>query len=280
MITLSESQFDRFQTLIYQHSGIRLDNRKMTLLTSRLNRRLRSLKMESVDDYYALVTRRGETTELQALLDVITTNETSFYRTQPHFDWFSNDFLARCVADVKSGQRERRLRLWSAACSIGAEPYTMAFCLYDQRHRLSNWNVDLLASDLCVTSLETARQGIYAQRLVDSLDEKVIKRFFRRLDTTPPTYQVRDAFRSQVDFFHQNLMKPLRREKINAGPFDCIFLRNILIYFDESSKQSVLNHVVSALAKGGYLVIGPSEGIFGLENPLEKLSTFLYRKSS
>lgn len=272
---LTSEQFAKFQSLIYQHSGIRLDDRKVTLLSSRLQRRLRELEITDPDEYYALVTsRRGKDEQMQ-LLDAVTTNETFFFRTESHFDWFSDVFLPEIDAQHRAGQRKSQLRVWSAACSSGAEPYSLAFCIDAQRPRWTNWDITIIATDLSNTSLQQARTGQYKQRMMENVPATKVSRYFNTTDDSPTEYLVKDAFRSLVQFEHHNLMHP------KVGPkFDCIFLRNVLIYFDEASKQTVLNHVVASLAEGGYLVIGPSEGIYGLDNPLTKLSTFLYRNES
>ena len=273
MITLTEEQFKRFQALIYKHSGIRLDDRKQTLLRSRLQRRLRKIEMEDVDEYYRMVTTLNRKDELQALIDVVTTNETSFFRTETHFEWFSDSFLMDVVRDAKRNSRRKSLRLWSAACSVGAEPYTLLFCMHEKRAALNSWNIDLMASDLSTDTLATAKSGRFSKRLIDGLDEKLTKRFFREIDGLQPEYEVRAEFIGKIDFFQHNLMDRLRKP-----PMDCIFLRNVLIYFDDQSKQKVIANIADALVPGGYLVIGPSEGIYGLDNPLTKISTFLYQK--
>src|SRR6056297_131388 len=218
VIEVSAEQFKRFQALIYRHSGIRLDDRKQTLLTSRLQRRLRVLEMEDVDHYFAMVNRRGNPAELQELLDVITTNETSFFRTQQHFDWFSHEFITQMVGLARKGRRKKLLRLWSAACSIGAEPYTLLFCLHDHRAKLADWKVEVLASDLSQTSLNTARQARFGKRLIDGLSPNLTRRFFRESTDNPNHFQVREEFRNRIDFFQHNLMRPL-----NRPPMDCIF---------------------------------------------------------
>ena len=273
MIELTEEQFKRFQSLIYEHTGIRLDDRKQTLLRSRLQRRLRQIDLDDIDEYYRMVTTVKQSEELQALINVVTTNETSFFRTESHFDWFSDVFLLEVAQQAKRGNREKTLRLWSAACSVGAEPYTMLFCLHDRRAMLRDVEVELLASDLSTDSLSIANRGRFSERLIAGLDEKRVKRFFRKTEDASSEYEIRTEFGDEIKFFQHNLMNLFQHP-----PIDCIFLRNVLIYFDDASKQKVIENVSSALAPGGYLVIGPSEGIYGLSNPLTKLSTFLYQK--
>ncbi len=273
MERLSAEQFARFQGLIYRHSGIRLDDRKVTLLTTRLQRRLRETTIESADQYYQWVSSPRGRDELTELLNVVTTNETSFFRTESHFDWFQKEFLEQMIIDNRNGTHPATLRIWSAACSIGAEPYSLAFCLADKRLRMVDWSIRILATDLCETSLQTARAGRFKKRMIDGVPPAKLNRYFRKTEGEVPEYEVRSEYAEWVAFRRHNLMSPLGERS-----FDCIFLRNVLIYFDEQSKQTVLTHMVTALAPGGYLVIGPSEGIYGLDNPLKKLSTFLYQK--
>lgn len=274
MQRLTEEQFTRFGRLIYELSGIRLDDRKVTLLSSRLQRRLRALQMTDPEDYFRYATSRAGRDELNELLDVVTTNETSFFRTEPHFDWFTGTFIEELHSQHRLGKRRPSLRIWSAACSIGAEPYSLAFCISEKRFRLVDWKTSILATDLSDTALQAAREAKYKQRMIDGVPEAKVTRYFRKTDDVPPEYQLRDEYRQMVQFRRHNLMEP-----IADPPFDCIFLRNVLIYFDNESKQTVLTNIAGALVPGGYLVIGPSEGIYGLENPLRKLSTFLYQKT-
>ena len=273
MLTLTTEQFQRFAKLIYEHSGIRLDDRKMTLLSRRLKPRLEATGIDNVDRYYQLVRCKNGKVELVKLLTAVTTNETSFYRTQPHFDWFQNDFLKEVWQQHARGQRPPRLRIWSAACSTGAEPYSLAICLEEKQFKSPPWDVFLLGTDLSEDALEAARTARYRSRVLESFPQEKLNRHFREVEGLIPEFELRNDFRERVTFERHNLMNPIRH-----AAFDCIFLRNVLIYFDTDSKQQVLRQIANALVPGGYLVIGPSEGIYGLENPLVKLKTFLYRK--
>ena len=282
MLEITAEQFKRFQSLIYKHCGIRLDDRKQLLLRTRLQRRLRQIAIDDVEKYLQIVTRPSGVEEFQALIDVVTTNETSFFRTQSHFDWFTNVFLPDFHSRRGETSGSRELRIWSAACSNGAEAYTLCFCLHDHRSLVQGVKIKIYASDLCVSALAQARSGKYPQRFVDGLPVSMRKKFFEDVpasslasQSVPREYQVRAEFLGQVEWIHHNLMQPLHRP-----PMDCIFLRNVLIYFDDASKQTVLTNVANQLATGGYLVVGPSEGIYGLNNPLQKINTFLYQKTS
>jgi chemotaxis protein methyltransferase CheR len=281
VLEINEDQFKRFQTLIYKHCGIRLDDRKQLLLRTRLQRRLRQISMDDVEKYLGIVTRPDGTDELQSLIDVVTTNETSFFRTQSHFDWFSKVFLPEVHSRRVSFLGNRELRIWSAACSNGAEAYSLSFCLHNHRALVNGLKVKIIASDLCVAALDQAKTAKYPQRFVDTLAPSTRKQFFDEIvaapgasSSVPREYQVRSEFRNQVEWVHHNLMHPLQRPLM-----DCVFLRNVLIYFDDVSKQTVLTNVINQILPGGYLVVGPSEGIYGLDNPLTKINTFLYQKN-
>jgi chemotaxis protein methyltransferase CheR len=281
VLEITEDQFKRFQALIYKHCGIRLDDRKQLLLRTRLQRRLRQISMDDVEKYLAIITRPGGADEFQSLIDVVTTNETSFFRTQSHFDWFSKEFLPAFGTHRSGSTSKRELRVWSAACSNGAEAYSFVFSLHEHRDLIQGVKAKVIASDVCISAIEQARVAKYPQRFVDVFPPASRKKYFDEVVTPAGTapnsareYQVRPEFREQVEWVHHNLMHPLDRPLM-----DCVFLRNVLIYFDDASKQTVLTNVINQISPGGYLVVGPSEGIYGLENPLKKIKTFLYQKT-
>lgn len=274
MEPIHPTQFSRLQELIYANSGIRLDDRKVTLLTSRLKRRLRATGIEDAESYLKLVTSRDGRLELSRLLDAVTTNETSFFRTESHFIWFAETLIPELVEERNRRRRPASLKVWSAACANGAEPYSIAFCLHQCRHRLAGWDTKIFASDLSESSIEEAREGRFRGRMIDNLSPEHRKKYFTADDENPATLIVREPFRSMVEFQTHNLMEPLNVEE----QFDCVFLRNVLIYFDEASKRRVLDNLLRNIVDGGYLVVGPSEGVYGMHRPLLKLSTFLYQK--
>ncbi|MEM6473094.1 MAG: protein-glutamate O-methyltransferase CheR [Planctomycetota bacterium] len=275
MEPLQPNQVLLLQDLIYAKCGIRLDDRKVTLLTSRVKRRLRATGIDDSDQYLQLVTSRKGKIELTKLLDAITTNETSFFRTESHFSWFKESFLPEMIQARADQRRNATLRLWSAACANGAEPYSLSFCLHEVRHRLAGWDVEILATDLSEASIEAARAGDYRGRIVESLTDANRKKYFDKKGNAESTFTVKSQFRSMIEFRIHNLMDRLSHRLV---PFDCIFLRNVLIYFDDLSKRKVLANLLPSLAEGGYLIVGPSEGVYGMHQPLLKRSTFLYQK--
>lgn len=269
---LSQPQFDRFRDFIYRRSGIRVEASKITLVSNRIRRRLRAGGFADFNSYYRHLTSTAGASELEQFLDAITTNETHFFRTTAHFEWFKGDFLTGLVASQRRGEREASLRVWSAACSTGEEPYSLAICLAENNLRLRGWKLSIVGTDISEAALKAAREATYRERSLADVSSTQRRRYFEALpDGT--SWQVRPAVRELVEFHRHNLMEPLR-----LPPFDCIFIRNVLIYFDRESKRTVIENLINALALGGFLVVGPSEGIYDMLAPLVKQATYLYRK--
>jgi chemotaxis protein methyltransferase CheR len=270
---LSPQQFGRFRDFIYRQSGIRVDVSKVTLVSNRIRRRLRAGAFTDFDAYYAHLTSPQGAGELEQFLDAITTNETHFFRTAGHFDWFKGDFLTGMIQRQRDAAHPPLLRVWSAACSTGEEPYSLAICVAENSLRLRNWKASIVGTDISEAVLKEARTGIYQQRSLEEVSPTQLRRYF---DAQPDgnAWQVKPAVRELVEFRRHNLMEPLR-----LPPFDCIFIRNVLIYFDRESKQAVIKNLIGALARGGYLVVGPSEGIYDMLEPLVKRATYLYQKT-
>lgn len=269
---LSNRQFELFREFIYRHSGIRVDLAKVTLVSNRIRRRLKACQQDDFDTYYRYLNSPAGVGELELFLDAVTTNETHFFRTPHHFDWFKGPFLDELALRPHAGSQPRRLRVWSAACSTGEEPYSVAVCVQESAIKLRGWKTTILGTDISEAVLRDARLGVYRKRSLDEVSDARLKRHFE-VSPDGATYTVRPAVREMVEFRRHNLMEPLK-----LPPFDCIFIRNVLIYFDRASKQVVINHLVNSLAPGGYLVVGPSEGIYDMLSPLVKRSTFAYQK--
>jgi len=268
---LSPRQFELFREFIYRKSGIRIESTKTTLLTNRIRRRVKARDLADFDAYYRLLVSPAGEAELEQFLDEVTTNETSFFRTPHHFEWFKGPFLDELVA--RPGQATpRKVRIWSAACSTGEEPYTLAICLAEAAIKLRDCKVSVLATDISEAVLRQARGGIYRPRSLQEMSEQRLKRHFD-LQADGESFAIRPALKSMVEFRRHNLMEPH-----SGPPFDCIFIRNVLIYFDRDSKQVVINNLIRALAPGGYLVVGPSEGIYDMLGMLTKHSHFAYQK--
>lgn len=269
---LTEQQFDRFRDFIYRHSGIRMDATKITLVSNRIRRRLKAGGLDDFDSYYRHLTSPQGAGELEHFLDAITTNETHFFRTAAHFQWFKQDFLGELVSRRLRDEHPASLRVWSAACSTGEEPYSLAICVAENLLRLRGWKISILGTDISEAALKDARTAAYRERALEEISPVQLRRYFDEVPASG-TWQVRESVRNLVEFRRHNLM-----ERLKQPAFDCIFIRNVLIYFDRESKRVVVRNLIDSLARGGYLVVGPSEGIYDMLEPLEKKSTFLYRK--
>ena len=271
---LSRQQFDRFCDFIYRTSGIRIAENKLSLLSNRIRRRLRAGPFEDFDAYYRYLTSPPGNGEIEHFIDAITTNETFFFRTESHFEWLKSDFLSEILSAERRSDEQRSIRIWSAGCATGAEPYSIAICLLENVYRLHDWTLTIVGTDISEEALCEARDGLFRPRAVEAVPEKQLKRYFEG-PTDDDRWRVRREVRDLISFECHNLMRPK-----NAAPFDCIFIRNVLIYFDRESKRTVVENLIEALAPGGYLVIGPSEGIYNMLETLERHATFLYRQPS
>jgi chemotaxis protein methyltransferase CheR len=268
---LTPTQFDAFRTFIYRASGIRIEASKVTLMSNRIRRRVRAGNFADFDAYYRFLTSAKGTGELEQFLDAITTNPTHFFRTPSHFDWFRKDFVSEIIAR-NHGDQPRSLRVWSAACSSGEEVYSLAICLSENQLKLRGFSITVLGTDISEGVLRQARAANYKASALEEVSEPQKRRYFEPADDAQ-TWRVRQPLRDMVEFRRHNLMEPLKE-----APFDCIFIRNVLIYFDRDSKKIVIKNLLDSLGQGGYLVVGPSEGIYDMLEPLVKRSTFLYQK--
>ncbi len=269
---LNPDQFRQFCDFIYEKSGIRINDKKVTLLSNRIRHRLKAGDFDDFDTYYRFLTSQQGAGELESFLDAITTNETFFFRTAKHFDWLRNELLTDLIGQYRAGQREPSLRIWSAGCANGAEPYSIAICLAENAHRLQGWSLKILGTDISEQMLAEAREGKYKARAVEAIDQKQRRRYFGH-KAEDDLWTIRPDLKELVEFKKHNLM-----DRIAEPVFDCIFIRNVLIYFDRDSKRVVIDNLIRALKAGGHLVVGPSEGIYDMLNPLQRLSPLIYQK--
>ncbi len=269
---LTSGEFDRFRTFIYGETGIRLADGKITLLSNRIRRRLRELDIDSFEKYYNLLTQKKLKGELEHFIDAVTTNETHFFRTGGHFDWFIDSFLPTIRTEASEKKRNKSLRIWSAACSSGEELYTLAICVDESRHQFAGWKISLLGSDISETMISAARKGVFPNRSLDQTADERRSRYFAQLQDDAG-WSIRSRLIDMCEFKRHNLLDPMTDE-----PFDCIFIRNVFIYFDKKSKEVAVQNLIHALAPGGFLVVGPADGIYDLLGELNKKTIFLYQK--
>ena len=269
---LTDEEYAKFCGLIYRKAGIRIADNKRVMVGNRVRRRLRATGIASFKDYYAFLTSPAGAGEMPQFLDEITTNETYFFRDMQHYQWLGGEFLPELARSAALKKRHRRLRIWSAACSTGEEPYSMAIEIAEKRPIFAGWNIKILGTDLSGAVLAEARAGRYDARAVRLVEPARRSAFFDE-DAAAGTWTVKPDVKAMVTWKMHNLLLPLADE-----PFDCIFIKNVLIYFDKDSKQVVVKNLVESLAAGGYLVVGPTEGIYNMLDPLIRVKPWLYRK--
>lgn len=271
---LTKEEYQKYCELIYQVAGIRIADHKCVMVSNRIRRRLRATRVTNFADYYALLTSAAGHDEMALFLDAITTNETYFFRDTHHYDWLGEVFLPEVIQQAALRKRPKTLRIWSAACSTGEEPYSIALKILAKKPLLAGWRTTLLGTDLSGAVLNAARVASYDARATRLIDPTQRTMFFNE-EIGGQRWTLRPEVRSLVTWKQHNLLSPLKED-----PFDCIFLKNVLIYFDFGSKQSVVRNVISALTVGGYLVLGPTEGIYAMIDRLTKLKPWLYQRLS
>lgn len=270
---VSDAELGNFARLIYERTGIHVSPQKKTLLSNRLRRRLRETGIGEFSAYYRHLKRlKDADPEWDAFLQEITTHETYLFRDESQWDWFRSGFLANCAAESRFGEGKRTLRIWSAACSTGDEPFTAACCIAATLPNLAQWNIRILGSDIGVGALAQARSGVFGERAMRLAPEDYRRRFFIKAPNAQ-IWQARPMLASMIEFKQHNLMHPLREK-----PFDLVFLKNVLIYFDAASKRTVMNGVRAMIRPGGLLVAGAAEGIAEIAKDFERLQPWLYRK--
>jgi chemotaxis protein methyltransferase CheR len=264
---LGAEEFQTISRFVYQRTGIQLPPGKEGLVRSRLARRLRATGLPDFRAYVELVTTGRNAAEVTAMLDAITTNKTSWWRERQHFDLLAAE--AAAMAAVHSP-----LTIWSAGCSSGEEPYTIAMVLAEAlgAGRGGAAPVRLLATDLSTRVLAKAKAGRYAAEELDGVPPELRARHFTRLPDGGA--EVSAAIRRQVTFAHLNLMGPWPMQ----GPFDAIFCRNVMIYFDKETQGRLVARFWDLLRPGGYLFIGHSESLTGLAHRYAYVAPAVYRK--
>jgi chemotaxis protein methyltransferase CheR len=257
---LNDTAFQNIRDYIYSESGIHFSESNRSILESRLKERLRNLDTKSPSDY--LNTLRKDKDETRYFLDAITTNLTRFFRNQAHYDTFINHVIPDLIERKKS-ESKPRIRIWSAGCSTGEEPYTNAMVLSE--YLPPGWTIEVIASDLSLKSLMKAKDGYYPASRVNGIPDNYLIKYFNRKDDG---YQVKDSIRNLIKFDYHNL-------KFESGQknLDIVFCRNVLIYFDEAAQKNVINHFWSAMSPHSYLFIGHSESLFGMDTKFQFIKT-------
>jgi chemotaxis protein methyltransferase CheR len=270
---LSNANFDRLRALVYDESGINLGADKKTMMEIRLQRRLRSLDLSSLDQYCDHVFQpAGKASELIHLIDAITTNKTDFFREPDHFDYLS----AKALPDLRARLGGRKCPIWSAGCSTGEEPYTLAIVLSEYVERNPGFRFSVLATDICTSVLAKAEAGIFKSETVLPVAERLRRKYFMRSrDPGSDLLRVAPELRALIEFRRLNFMDA--DFGLPEAP-EIIFCRNVIIYFDRQTQVRLLQKLTRRLAAGGYFFAGHSESFQGMDLPLVPVAPAIYRK--
>lgn len=262
---ISDAEFTQFQRFIFDEAGISMADAKKTLVSGRLSKRLSVHGLESYGEYFKLLSSGRHPGEMQMAVDLLTTNETYFFRETKHFDFFREQALA-------ARSRPQAFRVWSAASSSGEEAYSLAMVLADCL-QTTPW--DIVGTDISTRVLEGARRGLYPMERARHLPDAYQRRFCLK-GTGPYEGQllIERSLRSKVNFRQVNLNEPLPE----LGQFDIIFLRNVMIYFNLETKRQVVARVLAALKPGGYFCVGHSETLNDISKAVQMVAPSIYRK--
>jgi chemotaxis protein methyltransferase CheR len=271
---LSAHEFTALRDLLVRVTGISLNDTKRELMRSRLARRLRELGLASYSDYLRhLRERDADRVELREMVNAMTTNKTSFFRESYQFDWLRSEVFPAMLQRARAGG-PRRVSVWSAGCSTGAEPYTMAMLLRETFG--AGWDFSILASDIDTEVLATASDGEYEDSQLEGLDRRALSRhFLRGRGDARGRYKVRPELRRLITFKQINLISPWSL----PTRFDLILCRNVSIYFNRQTQSQVFSRLAAQLHDGGHLMIGHSECLAGMGVPLEPLRGNVYRRA-
>lgn len=271
---LSDSEFNQLSSFIYNESGIKLPPVKRVMLQCRLQKRLRELGMDTFKEYCDyLFSRAGGDTEIISMLDVVSTNKTDFFREPTHFDFISNEILPEFMHGKPGGQ----FTAWSAGCSSGEEPYTLAFVLNEFMMAHPTFSYSILATDLSTQILQQAVNAIYAEEKVDVVPMHLRQKYLlRSKDRQKPTVRIAPLIRQRVSFGRLNFMDSSYASI--QGNLQLIMCRNVLIYFDRATQEKVINKLCTRLMPNGYLILGHSESIMNMNLPLQQVKPTIYRK--
>jgi len=259
---LSDQEFHALQAFLEELIGVKLTDAKRALVISRLSKRIRELKLPNYKSYMDLVQRDSE--ELQVLFNRITTNVTQFFREYHHFKYLEQTFLPRIVADPVHNSR-KILRVWSAACSTGEEPYSLAICLQEFFKKHPGWKIQILASDVNTEALAKARAGIYDKKEINGIPYNLLKTYFKMgINENAGKFKAKESLKNMITFRQINLvakgMYPI------TDPLHIIFCRNVFIYFDKQTQRDIINRFANHLHADGVLMIGHSESINSLNS--------------
>jgi len=270
--SFGEEDFAALRELVKTHTGIHLTEQKRELVYGRLSRRLRALGLDSFRAYRQIL-ERGDSDELVQFCNAITTNLTSFFREAHHFEYLREQVLRSRAADAPGA---RRLRFWSAGCSSGEEPYSLAMTIYESLPEARRWDIRILATDLDTEVLARGERGVYDEERVRGLPAARLERFFRDDGHGKSVrYAVTQELRDLITFRELNLMRALPMR----GPFDAIFCRNVIIYFDKDTQRELFARIAQLQRPGDLLFLGHSESLYRVSDAYTLVGKTIYRRS-
>ncbi len=266
----TDHDFQSIQTMVGRHTGIKLSEAKRDMVYSRLSRRLRALNIASFRDYCQMLEEdTGE--ELVQFTNAITTNLTSFFRENHHFEYLKNTLLPDLI---KKNSSSRRIRIWSAGCSTGEEPYSLAMTVKESVPNADGWDIKILATDLDSNVLASAREGTYAIERIEGIDEKKRRRWFlKSKNNGSGVTRVIPELQKMITFKQLNLMN----EWPMKGPFDIIFCRNVVIYFDKPTQKILFGRYADLMSSDGHLFVGHSETLYRVSDNFDLIGSTIYK---
>lgn len=273
MTVLSDAQFDMFRGIARRHAGIMIADFKRSMLFRRIKRRMNALGIHDVEDYCTLLSGPDGPKELQPLINALTTNKTEFFREKHHFDHLTSVVVPQIIAQ-KSKDRVRKLRIWSAGCSTGEEPYSIAMSLCAMVGKHPDWDTRILATDIDTDVIERAKKGFYRLGDTATVPRDFRARFIDESEAKEGFCRVTAHARRLVTFKQLNLHEawPIR------GTFDVIFCRNVVIYFDKPTQTALFDRFADVLTSDGYLYCGHSESLYGISDRFRAIGQSIYQR--
>jgi chemotaxis protein methyltransferase CheR len=275
---MTMEEFTLIRDFLHEKCGIFFAENKMYLVKNRLIKRMGELGIKSYRDYFYHVKYDASLREFNELMNLITTNETSFFRNEPQLLSFSDEALPKLIGEKMSSRGPKSLRIWSAGCSTGEEPYTLAVIIIERLKVLTGWNVEIIANDISEEVLQKARKGEYTGITLRNIKPDILSRYFVKVGDL---FRVKPEASALVKFSHLNLNDP-RRLSVNAN-FDVIFCRNVMIYFSDEVKRQLVRGFYNALVPGGYFYIGHSETLHGISKAFKLVyfkNALVYQKDT
>jgi chemotaxis protein methyltransferase CheR len=273
---LTHELFDKIRKYVYERARISLGENKMELVRARFGKVIRLRKMAGFREYYKWMIDDKTGEALREVMNAISTNLTSFFRENEHFQFMANTMLPQIAANSQRSGGKIRLRGWSAGCSTGEEVYTMAMTISEALPKIEEWDVKLLATDIDTEVVATGQRGIYVKERVTGIPPALVKKYLDNCvdDKGRPAYRMKDQLRRMVTFRHLNLFTdwPFKNK------FNYIFCRNVMIYFDRPTQEGLINHYYDVLGPGGYLFIGHSESLSGISHKFEYVKPTVYMR--